>query len=267
MALFLDRHVVGEVTPEALAAAHVQDLEVQDRHGVKYHTYWFDQAAGSVFCLAEGPSRDAVDQVHRDSHGLAADQIIELGSLTSLNQFMGAPPAHPPGEAYVESAMRAILFTDICGSVEQTARLGDDGHVAVLDVHDEIVRSALGAHSGREVKHTGDGIMASFASSVAAVEFARAVVADVRRASQESEPFAVSIGISAGEPISRGTDDLFGAAVQLAARLCSAASEFQIIVSSAIKDLCVGKKIDFADLGVLSLKGLDEPQHAFAVVA
>jgi len=266
MPLYIDRHDGLKVPAEQIAAAHLQDLEVESAHDVHYHTYWIDEDSGSIFCLAEGPTREAVAAVHRESHGLVADQILELPPLTSLNEFFGSIPRHPPGEAFSESPMRAIVFTDMCGSVAQVQSLGDDAHVRMLDDHDEIVREQLVAHQGREVKHTGDGILAAFTSVTSSVEFSTSVLRILSRRNVNSDsPFDISIGISAGEPVTRGNDDLFGAAVQMAARLCAAARENEILVASVVRELCAGKKITFADRGELSLKGLSEPARAFAV--
>ena len=157
------------------------------------------------------------------------------------------------------------LFTDICGSTEMTERLGDDGAIALLHEHDGIVRDALALHDGREVKHTGDGIMASFASVSSAVEAAIAVQRHL--AARDESPDArleVRIGISAGEPVS-DHDDLFGAAVQLAARLCSSASPRGISVSVAVRELCVGKRFRFEPRGPVALKGFAEPTHVYEV--
>ncbi len=79
MPLFMDihKHVPG-LTAEAVAAAHAKDIEVQKKHGVKYIRYWFDDKAGKVFCLVEAPSREAAAAVHREAHGLLADEIIEV---------------------------------------------------------------------------------------------------------------------------------------------------------------------------------------------
>jgi class 3 adenylate cyclase len=152
--------------------------------------------------------------------------------------MLGARPDYPPGTAYTAPAMRAIVFTDLCGSVEQTSRLGDEGHVAVLRVHNTIVREALNAHDGREVKHTGDGIMAAFNSVASAVAFAiEAQRAFGEHNESSATPLEVKIGISAGEPVTDDTDDLFGAAVQLAARLCDSASSGEIAVSLAVEAL------------------------------
>ena len=78
MPLYIDRHDAPGVSPQELADAHMLDVAAQDAHGVRYHTYWFDPENGSVFCLAEGPSRDAVEAVHQDAHGLLASTVLEL---------------------------------------------------------------------------------------------------------------------------------------------------------------------------------------------
>jgi class 3 adenylate cyclase len=266
MPMYIDRHDAPGVSPQALADAHAADVGVEQRHGVKYHTYWFDEDNGSIFCLAEGPTKEAVEAVHRESHGLLASTILELDANAPLNSLFGSLPLHPVGTAYTAPAMRAILFTDVCGSVAQTHQLGDDGHMLLLREHNEIVRSELIAHDGREVKHTGDGIMASFTSIVEAVDFAVAVQRRIDgRNENATVPFQLSIGISAGEPVTDDHDDLFGAAVQLAARLCAAAAPGEIAVSVGVRELCVGKAFRFDDRGHVTLKGLPELTKTYGV--
>jgi hypothetical protein len=79
MPLFMDihKHIPG-LTAEAVAGAHAKDLEVQKKHGVKYIKYWFDESAGKVFCLIDAPTKEAAAAVHREAHGLLADEIIEV---------------------------------------------------------------------------------------------------------------------------------------------------------------------------------------------
>jgi class 3 adenylate cyclase len=265
MPMYLDRHDIPGVSAEEIASAHVLDVETQDRFGVKYHTYWFDPS-GTVFCLAEGPSKEAVDQVHREAHGVMASSIIELDPDAPLNTMLGSWPAHTVGTAYTEPALRAIVFTDMAGSVAQTQALGDKGHLELLRQHNEIVRAELAAHGGREVKHTGDGIMASFNSVASAVEFSVAVQRRVAALSADDPaPFDISIGVSAGEPVTDDNDDLFGAAVQLAARLCAHAEPGEIMASLAVRELSIGKQFTFEDRGPVALKGMSEPTPTFAV--
>lgn len=79
MPLFMDIHRgVEGLTAEAVADAHRKDLAVQKRHGVDYRRYWFNAESGEVFCLVEAPDRNAAETVHREAHGLVADEIIEV---------------------------------------------------------------------------------------------------------------------------------------------------------------------------------------------
>ena len=79
MALYMDIHrQVEGLTGEAAAGAHARDLDVQEKYGVKYLRYWYDESTGTVFCLSEAPSKEAAQAVHREAHGLVADEIIEV---------------------------------------------------------------------------------------------------------------------------------------------------------------------------------------------
>ena len=267
MPMYMDRHDLPEVTPEELAEAHMRDMEVQEQHGVRYHTYWFDPSNGSVFCLAEGPSKDAIELVHERAHGQLASTILEVDPSVPLNTLLGSLPTYPPGTPYEAPAMRAIVFTDLSGSVAQTSQLGDAGHLELLQVHNQIVRRELEAHGGREVKHTGDGIMAAFNSVASAVAFSIAAqLAFCEHNDANPVPLDVKIGISAGEPVTDENEDLFGAAVQLAARLCDLATAGEIRVSLAVRELSAGKQFLFDDCGPVQLKGLPEPTAVYRVV-
>jgi hypothetical protein len=79
MPLFMDvHHHVDGLTAEAVAGAHQRDLEVQEAHGVRYLQYWFDEGSGKVFCLVEAPTAEAATTVHREAHGLVADEVIPV---------------------------------------------------------------------------------------------------------------------------------------------------------------------------------------------
>lgn len=79
MPLYMDiHHHVPGLTADAVAGAHAKDLEIQKKHGVQYLKYWFDEGSGKVFCLVSAPSREAAMKVHREAHGLVADEIIEV---------------------------------------------------------------------------------------------------------------------------------------------------------------------------------------------
>jgi hypothetical protein len=79
MPLYMDtHHHVEGLTADAVAQAHEADLKAQEKHGVKYLRYWFDEGSGKVFCLVEAPNKEAAIAVHREAHGLVADEIIEV---------------------------------------------------------------------------------------------------------------------------------------------------------------------------------------------
>jgi hypothetical protein len=79
MALYMDIHRnIQGLTSDAVTGAHARDLEVQAKHGVKYLKYWYDERSGTVFCLCDAPSKEAAEAVHREAHGLLAQEIIEV---------------------------------------------------------------------------------------------------------------------------------------------------------------------------------------------
>lgn len=266
MPLYMDIHTVPGVTAAALKAAHDADVAVQDKHHVCYHKYWLNEAAGKVYCLVEAPSPEAAAAVHAEAHGLVAEKIIEVDP-DMADGLLGPVDVNSAGAVVVagpssrlDQGIRTIMFTDIVGSTEMCSRHGDEAAIAMLGVHDNIVRAALGEHKGREVKHTGDGIMAAFNSAASAVRSACRVIADLRAHNDGGAelPVQVRVGISAGEPVEQAAD-LFGSTVQLAARLCAQAEPGQVLVSQVVADLCIGKNLKFIDGGHCELKGFDGP--------
>jgi class 3 adenylate cyclase len=266
MPIFMDRHDLRGMTANDVAEAHRKDLEVQERYGVKYMAYWFDEARDSGFCLVHAPDAAAAERVHREAHGEIANAIIPV-DLVAVEAFLGRigdPRARAgAGAPAVDSGLRAVMFTDIVGSTEITARLGDSAGLELVRAHDAMVRRGLDAHGGREVKHTGDGIMASFDHAANAVRAG----ADIQRRfvaynAEASESLNVRIGIHAGEPV-EDNNDLFGTTVQLAYRLCSEAGAGEVVVSGFVRELCGTDSAQFVSLGERRLKGLAEPVPVF----
>ncbi|HEY6449061.1 MAG TPA: nickel-binding protein [Candidatus Cybelea sp.] len=273
MPMYMDIHEAPGATAQAVAAAHLADVAIQAKHGVEYHKYWLNEAQGKIFCLCTAPNAEAATTVHREAHGLMAQKIIEVAPEVA-ESFLGGCEVDTGGAALLpgttadvrDSGIRTILFTDIVDSTSLTQRLGDEAVMALLDVHDATVREAVAACGGREIKHTGDGIMAAFSSPAAAVRCA----ARIQRALAEhplrsgDSPVMVRIGAAAGEPV-ESNRDLFGSTVQLAARLCSHAEPEQTLVSNVVAELCIGKGLTFRDLGEISIKGFDHPIRVQAV--
>jgi class 3 adenylate cyclase len=270
----MDIHEIpGGVKAEDVAKAHAQDVEVQSKYGVSYHKYWVNEKEGKIFCLCHAPSAEAASNVHREAHGLVAGKIIQVEPDVA-DLFFGGTEVNAAGAVMLPGAeadardpgIRTILFTDIVDSTSLTRRIGDEAAMELLGVHDSIVRNALSDLGGREIKHLGDGIMASFVSAAAAVKCASRVQREVTRHGRENKdrPFNVRLGIAAGEPVEHH-NDLFGCTVQLAARLCSHAQAQQILVSNVVAELCEGKALPFEDLGKVALKGFDHPFRVHAV--
>ena len=273
MPLYMDIHQMPEgTTHEQIEKAHIADLEAQEKHGVRYLKYWFNQEAGTAFCFFDSPTKDAAIAVHTEAHGLMADQIIEVEEVV-MNGFLGGIQTTPHGgailqghgEPVLDGGFRTILFTDMEGSTSLMNRLGDEKAMEILLAHKKTIRDALAAHRGRELKHTGDGIMASFVSASDAVGAAIQVQRELAKSSTDlNAPVRVRIGVNAGEPIA-DSHQLFGAAVNLAARICDFAEPCQVLVSGVVKDLCMGKGFEFDDGGTINLKGFDEPVRVHTV--
>jgi len=273
MPMYMDIHEIKGATAEAVATAHRADVETQKKYGVEYHKYWLNESCGKIFCLCSAPSPEAAAQVHREAHGLVAEKIIEVAPEIAEG-FLGESQVNSAGAAIVpggsenqrDPGIRTVMFTDIVGSTELTQRHGDDAAMAFLQVHDKIVRDALRELAGREIKHTGDGIMASFYSAVAAARCATRIHRALAQYEQEKTgiPIKVRIGAAAGEPVEDHLD-LFGSTVQLASRLCSHAHPEQSLVSNVVAELCIGKGLAFQDLGEVSLKGFDRPVRVHAI--
>jgi adenylate cyclase len=151
------------------------------------------------------------------------------------------------------------------GSTTLTQRLGDAKAQELLRTHNTVVRDALKAHNGSEIKHTGDGIMASFTSASRALECAIAMqTAFAEHNESAGEPIRVRIGLNAGEPIAE-EKDLFGTAVILAARVAAKAEGGEIMVSDVVRQLVAGKGFLFTDRGEVALRGFEEPARLYEV--
>jgi class 3 adenylate cyclase len=265
MPLFMDRHDLPGVSAADIAQAHSRDLELEGKYDVKFLAYWFDAESGAVFCLARAPAAEAMAAVHRESHGLVPNEIIRV-SEDAVLRFLGK--VHDPADdSQVTSAFRTILFTDLEGSTALAERLEAAEFVSLLTEHDVIIRRALVAFRGREIKHTGDGVMASFDDAANALDAALAIQAGFRARNDErrAQTLCVRIGLAAGEPVDHN-DDLFGATVNLASRLCSAADPGTVLVSDVVRELGSESGFAFAEVDRRVLKGFASPISAFRVI-
>jgi len=246
--------------------------------------------------------------IESDRHAPGPEALLQIRK-TVLDFLLEEQPEarrSDGGSGGDASALATIFFTDMEGSTALAQRLGDAMAQELLRAHNAVIRDALKAHGGSEVKHTGDGIMASFGSTAKALECAvaiqrafggeRGVGARPRNevpsaavgAVTESpagpatpadasplhpddeprldtpEPIRVRIGLNAGEPVAED-GDLFGATVQLAARVRTRAEPGQTLAANVVRELAMGKGFLFADLGDFVAKGFEEPVRLYEV--
>jgi class 3 adenylate cyclase len=208
------------------------------------------EAGGARWLAEQIPGARYVELPGRD-HLIWADPgpILDL-----VEEFVtGVPPADVPDRVLV-----TVLFTDIVGSTEKAAALGDEAWRQLLDRHDETVRRYLERYRGREVKTTGDGFLAVFDGPARAVRCAQAIADAVGAFGLE-----IRAGAHTGEVELRG-EDVGGVAVHAAARIAALAGPGEVLVSRTVRDLTSGSGIELAERGAHELKGVPGAWELYA---
>ena len=177
------------------------------------------------------------------------------GYAEEIEEFLTGARHAPPSDRILTT----VMFTDIVGSTERAAALGDARWRELVGRHDELVRAELERHRGREVKTMGDGFLATFDGPARGIRCARAIADKVR-----SLDIELRAGLHTGECELVG-DDIGGMAVNIGARIGALAGADEVLVSSTVKDLVVGSGISFADRGAHELKGVPGEWRLFAV--
>jgi class 3 adenylate cyclase len=187
------------------------------------------------------------------------DHLVFAGDwrplVAEVEQFITGRHAEPERD----QVLQTILFTDIVGSTERAAALGDREWRALLERHDEAVHDELQRHRGRLIKSLGDGFFAAFDGAARAIRCARAICAATRELGID-----VRAGVHTGECELRG-DDLSGLTVHIGSRIGALAGPGEVLVSGTVCDLVVGSGIQFADRGIRELKGVPGTWRVCAV--
>jgi class 3 adenylate cyclase len=189
-----------------------------------------------------------------DTHGFSAspkDEPIHA----AIEEFVTGERPSPK----IDRVLTTVLFTDIVGSTERAAALGDRAWRRLLAEHHRLVRAELNRFQGREIDTAGDGFFATFDGPARAVRCAQAVVAAVREAGLD-----LRAGVHTGEVELLG-GDIGGLAVHVGARIASAAGASEILVSSTVKDLTAGSGLVFEDAGEHELKGVPDRWRLYRV--
>jgi class 3 adenylate cyclase len=212
---------------------------------------------------------------------LAVPQLRDLGmgphvaaatALAARLTDAAGPPAagttRRPTALATNEPLLAIMFTDIAGSTAAFDRLGDAAGLAIVRTHDAVAREWLGKYDGRQMKHTGDGILAAFSSVQSAIDCAvamqRAFAQHTRR--NPRRPLKVRIGINVGAPLAED-GDLFGTAVNIAARVCARAKGGEILITDGVYRLADAMAGRCRPVGRVKLRGLRSPTLLFQVAS
>ena len=181
MPIYMDVHDVQGAEAIDLAEAHRKDMTLQDKYHCKCMTYWFDEVKGNAFCLIEAPDKTSMTGMHKESHGLVPNKIIEVNNDV-VAAFLGRTGDPEDAEVtdtglkvFSETAFRIILVTDLKDPVLMQRDLGSQKSAALMERLNGEIRKELTAHSGREVEHAGTGFIISFTSAVKAVSCALAI--------------------------------------------------------------------------------------------
>jgi class 3 adenylate cyclase/pimeloyl-ACP methyl ester carboxylesterase len=188
------------------------------------------------------------------------DHIYFLGDSASILDAIETFVTGTRQDKRPDRVLTTIVFTDLVESTQTAARLGDARWREVLAAHDQVVRDLLRSFGGREVKHTGDGFLATFDGPARAIRCASAISDGVR----DQVGVRVRCGVHTGECEVIG-DDVGGMTVHIAARIAALAQADEVLVSRTVRDLVVGSEISFNDRGRHTLKGAPDEWHLLAV--
>jgi class 3 adenylate cyclase len=200
------------------------------------------------------PGAEYVELDGMDHLPWAGDQDAVIGEVQEF--LTGARSAAEP-----DRVLATVMFTDICGSTEKAAELGDSHWRDLLEAHQKAVREDVERFRGREVKTLGDGSLATFDGPARAIRCGQAIAETARSLGLEDR-----IGIHSGEVEVMG-DDVGGIAVHIAARVGALAGAGEVLVTSTVKDLVAGSDIQFDDRGEQQLKGIPDEWRLFAAAS
>lgn len=262
MPLFMDRHDSLNATAKDLAKAHQLDIKIQGKFDCKALTYWYDEGKHIAFCLIEAPDKKAVEEMHRNSHGLVANQIIEVQS-NLVENFLGRisdPAISQSQEQFIsETAFRSIMYIN-CNCFFLKTKSVNENQIGVNSILNNLVRPAVKDFDGTEVKINSEGFMVSFTSVSKSIKCALKIQANIIDFNKEKDDSNVdmSIGLSAGYPVTT-KKDFFGDTLLLAKRLSEVAIKGEIVISSELKNLFEEE----LDLTKYSLKVVNPSEEKF----
>ena len=244
MPLFMDYHIISDISIDAVKRGHMADRSVQDKHGVKYIQFWVNQEAGTIFCLIEAPDKESCEAVHQEAHGNIACNIVKVES-GFYKLVMGESPKVDHGivlakDGDLDKAYRFVLAIDIQG-ITKIAGSDDLKHLIIPEKPKKLIRQIIPSYEGREIKNEDyDGILCVFTEAEEAIGCAIEVQNELlkRKVNSDDESWNIrfKIGISGGQPVTM-SDQFFEDTIHLARRLSLIAGDGEIVTSDMVRKL------------------------------
>lgn len=250
MPLFMDFHKGLRISVEDVKNAHIADEAVQSKYGVIYHQFWVNEEEGTVFCLIEGPNKEACAAVHREAHGNVACSIVEV-SEGFYELFMGRARRVDQGlvrktDGTPDTGVRGMLAIDIQAATT-ISRPSEFHSLKPPHLAREVALSLLTQYHGREVSRLQDDLVVGvFDSPVNAVRCGLRIQKEflARKSRHENDPWSIlfKMGLSAGHPVTE-KGDFFSETTLLARRLCSVADVDALLIAARMRDYCNVKEL------------------------
>ncbi|UAY50873.1 nickel-binding protein [Ferruginibacter albus] len=252
MPLYMDQHILPGVKAKDVAEAHQMDMLIQHDHSCNCITYWIDEKRGNVFCLIEAPSKEAVQALHGQSHGLVPNKVIEVNS-SIVESFLGR--ITDPEDVVMQDGLkvfnntsfRILMVVRISDVALLQQQLGRSKTNELIVQYNTALRKILTEHGGREIENDKNDFVISFTATNKAI----ACALEINDALSVINDLGWKIAVSAGDPVANN-EQLFGDTIQLAERMLSIIKDAPILISSNVKDLLAKEYIDNAAIHVLS---------------
>jgi AraC-like DNA-binding protein len=251
MPLFLDIHFVGEISLENTRKAHLADLAVQTKYGVTYHQYWFNEEAGTVYFLMEGPDKESCAATHREANGITECQIVAVeGGI--YDTFMDETQIEDHGltehdDSEIDTGYRFILSLDIQANTSSRDLIGFDQLKLPKRPKNKALH-IIDDCDGKIIKTPSfDTIIAIFKNPKkvlrSAQDIQRELVKYQNEPAVEIDDISFNMGISVGKPVTE-SEGFFEEAIRMSQRLCFIAGENEIITTRMFAQFCDDNEIN-----------------------
>ncbi|HRP55669.1 nickel-binding protein [Agriterribacter sp.] len=261
MPLYMDFHHIENVTVEDVKRAHMADVAIQDKYGVRYLQFWVNQEAGAVFCLIEGPDPETCEKVHQMAHGNIACALTEV-QVGFYEMMMGT--GHTVNDyglvqkknGYLDTGHRTILVISVYGITGATAS-SDLSMLLTPGWARKIIREQMERSGGRHLAwDADDSLMAVFDDATDAVSCALRITKMLEQFEPKRPEIIFKMGISASQPVTR-EGDFFKGAIKLAHRLTLTVPDNQVLTSALVRAICKNEEL-FTGNAIKSLTAKEE---------